>query len=196
MRYSLNAETGRYWKSLAAVIVLTVAVISQGCIKDFRRTPVEMATDDSAMTEFMEQDAIEDSVATEEVMPKEDHLSQDTLEHVIQYPGENLALIAQWYTGKFANWPAILEVNPGVVPTALRLGQVIFIPRHLMIRDEPMPQSHVRPPSTGPSRSTGNLEQPSDSAAEVHEPSESTQTSTEMKFPHSQPSRSRKCPTC
>jgi hypothetical protein len=69
---------------------------------------------------------------------------QDVVEHVIQYPGETLALIAQWYTGSTANWTAILEYNEDLRPTALRLGQVVRIPAGMVDREEPLPESFVR----------------------------------------------------
>lgn len=182
MRYPIKADTGILRKSVAIVLIFFTAALSQGCLKDLRRTPVERTTDDSAATEHFEQGASEEIIATEEVLPGEDLVSHDTLEHVIRYAGENLALISQWYTGRSANWPAILDANPGAVPTALRLGQVILIPRHLVIRDEPMPQSYVRTPTTGPSRSKEPSGQAADSDSEVQEPSGPTQTPTEKEI--------------
>lgn len=179
MCYPVKTDTGLLRKPAMIVLILFTATLSQGCLKDLRRTSVERTTDDSAVTEHIEQDAGEEFIAAEEVLPEEDLVIQETLEHVIRYTGENLALISQWYTGRSANWPAILEANPGTVPTALRLGQVILIPKHLVIRDEPMPQSYVRPPSAGPSRSKEPPEQASDSDSEIQEPPGPTQAPTE-----------------
>lgn len=66
------------------------------------------------------------------------------LEHTVKYPGESLAMIAAWYTGKATNWNAIARENPGIKPDKIRKGQVIRIPRSLVIKDEPLPPRAVK----------------------------------------------------
>lgn len=84
------------------------------------------------------------------------------LRHTIAYPGETLTLIAKWYTGDAANWRRIAELNRISSPTALRIGQVIVIPKALLKRDAPMPRSileeQARPSPTQPA---APLEDPS-----------------------------------
>ncbi|MCC6954698.1 MAG: hypothetical protein IT290_11315 [Deltaproteobacteria bacterium] len=66
------------------------------------------------------------------------------LDHVIQYSGETLAVISAWYTGRASNWNYIRDVNPGLNPQRLRLGQTVRIPADLATRSEPMPKEFVR----------------------------------------------------
>lgn len=65
------------------------------------------------------------------------------LEHRVG-PGETLAVISQWYTGKPTNWAAIKGANPGLNPNKLRLGQVVIIPGDMVIRREPIPRSFMK----------------------------------------------------
>lgn len=66
------------------------------------------------------------------------------LEHVVRYSGETLALIAGWYTGKPQNWTIVRDANPGIRPNAIRLGDVIRIPRQLVVEERPLPKERVR----------------------------------------------------
>jgi hypothetical protein len=59
------------------------------------------------------------------------------LEHTIVYSGETLAEIALHYTGRATNWMAIMDANPGIRPERLRIGQVILIPRQLVVNERP-----------------------------------------------------------
>jgi hypothetical protein len=68
------------------------------------------------------------------------------LTHLIQWQGESLSVIAQWYTGSSQNWPAIAEANPTLIPTRLMVGQAVFIPEGLLKRRDSMPESAVHPP--------------------------------------------------
>lgn len=70
------------------------------------------------------------------------------LEHVVQYRGETLGLIARWYTGKTTNWQAIVEANPGLRPERINLGDTIMIPSEIVTNSEPLPSSAVRVGST------------------------------------------------
>ena len=65
-------------------------------------------------------------------------------EHTVRWPGENLALIAKWYTGDHKNWSVLAKENPGINPSAIRIGDVIKIPRNLMTNTDPMPKSAVK----------------------------------------------------
>jgi hypothetical protein len=66
------------------------------------------------------------------------------LMHVVSYQGETLGLISKWYTGSSANWKRILNANPALKPTRMRIGDNIRIPRYLVRRHEALP-AHAIP---------------------------------------------------
>jgi hypothetical protein len=68
----------------------------------------------------------------------------DYIEHLVQYYGESLGVISQWYTGKLQNWTLVREANPGLRADRIEIGQVIRIPRRLLVREEPLPASFVK----------------------------------------------------
>jgi len=70
--------------------------------------------------------------------PSHNPTPQETyLEHTISFSGETLAEISAWYTGRALNWMAIRDANPSIRPDRLRLGQIILIPRELVINEKP-----------------------------------------------------------
>jgi hypothetical protein len=72
-----------------------------------------------------------------------DHGKQPDLVHTVRYSGETLALISNWYTKNSSNWREIQLANPGLEPTRMFMGQTIFIPRHLVVEESPLPQSYL-----------------------------------------------------
>ena len=63
--------------------------------------------------------------------------------HRVERAGETLGEIARWYTGKYGNWLILTKpVNPDLEKccTPLKAGREVNIPRHLMIRTDPMPE--------------------------------------------------------
>jgi len=73
------------------------------------------------------------------------------IEHTISYSGETLAEVSAWYTGKGSNWTAIRDANPSIRPDRLRLGQVILIPRSIVINEKPfLRKSSKKNKSTDP----------------------------------------------
>ncbi len=66
------------------------------------------------------------------------------LEHTVRYSGETLAVISGWYTGSNQNWKQIIDANPGLRPERIRLGQLILIPKSLVVKDAPLPEGYVR----------------------------------------------------
>lgn len=66
------------------------------------------------------------------------------IEHVVQYSGETLGLIARWYTGKTANWQRIVDANPGLVPERINLGDRILIPEEIVVERSPLPKRAVK----------------------------------------------------
>jgi hypothetical protein len=64
-------------------------------------------------------------------------------EHRVKWPGETLSLIAKWYTGSFGNWKAIAQVNPGLNPNRISVGDVINIPPEMMKTKKTLPRKVV-----------------------------------------------------
>lgn len=77
--------------------------------------------------------------------------------HQVRWPNETLALIAQWYTGRRANWKALSRATPNLRHNRLRQGDVVFIPLELLQIKKPMPQQYVRQqraPASAPAPTT------------------------------------------
>ncbi|MCC6933624.1 MAG: hypothetical protein IT292_10290 [Deltaproteobacteria bacterium] len=65
------------------------------------------------------------------------------LAHTISFSGENLALIARWYTGDSANWKVIAAENPSIIPNKMRLGDRVIIPARILKTRDPLPKDYV-----------------------------------------------------
>ncbi len=59
--------------------------------------------------------------------------------HQVERQGENLILIATWYTGSGNNWIAIARANPNLEPRRIQIGEHITIPVELLKTRKPMP---------------------------------------------------------
>jgi hypothetical protein len=60
----------------------------------------------------------------------------------VEHDGDTLGEVAHWYTGKYGNWQILTKpVNPDLTQccTKLEMGREVKIPRHLVIRTDPMP---------------------------------------------------------
>jgi len=64
--------------------------------------------------------------------------------HTIEHPGENLWIIANWYTGDGAQWKTLLDQNPELNPYGLQLGDTISIPQDLLTNSAPLPKRVVQ----------------------------------------------------
>lgn len=132
-----------FWMETDAVLV----VCAYGAADYFNQYGMEFS---EVMRRIDFQGTLEGDYAPQShEVPEDQGLDSENLEikfveHTIRFTGETLALIAQWYTGSSTNWQSILENNPGVVPTALREGQVIRIPIDLAVKTDPLPESFVR----------------------------------------------------
>jgi len=96
------------------------------------------------------------SLAVSEVssVPVEDPPPDNPFYHTVTYEGETVGLISSWYTGNFSNWKLIKDFNHGMDPNRIMLGDVIAIPKTMMIRNDVMPSRVVfgveqREPATG-----------------------------------------------
>lgn len=56
--------------------------------------------------------------------------------HLVKSPRETLGLIAEWYTGNFKNWDAIANYNGKSGSSIVRLGEKIFIPQEMLVRED------------------------------------------------------------
>jgi len=59
--------------------------------------------------------------------------------HEIKWSGETLGFIAHWYTGFAKNWKRLVEVNPGIDPRRINIGDSVLIPENLLKTRRPMP---------------------------------------------------------
>ena len=64
-------------------------------------------------------------------------------EHRVKWSGETLSLIAKWYTGSYGNWKAIAQVNPGLNPNRIAVGDIINIPPEMMKTQKALPRKVV-----------------------------------------------------
>ena len=63
--------------------------------------------------------------------------------HRVTFPGETLAMITAWYTGDAANSERLARINGIELPSTLRVGQNVRIPRYLLKTAKPMPRSEI-----------------------------------------------------
>jgi hypothetical protein len=68
---------------------------------------------------------------------------QDFHEHLVAWPGETLAMIAQWYTGSKDNWKKIANANPNIVAEHLAPGDRILLPPDLLRTTKKMPRDFL-----------------------------------------------------
>lgn len=78
-----------------------------------------------------------------ELVPIEEEKPAD-LTHKVSFSGETLAMIANWYTGKSANWKLLLEANPKIKPEKIALGQEIIIPGKLIVQRNTLTKKFVQ----------------------------------------------------
>lgn len=77
-------------------------------------------------------------------------------------PGETMATISKWYSGKEGNWKEIAEENPNLKPFALKKNEIVKVPSSLAtVHLDPPPGSTVppkrskKPTSSSSPRETG-----------------------------------------
>ncbi|MCP4337718.1 MAG: LysM peptidoglycan-binding domain-containing protein [Desulfobulbaceae bacterium] len=72
--------------------------------------------------------------------------------HTVSVPGENISIIAKWYTGEQKNWVVLVKCNSAIKPNRIFLGNEIKIPRSIMTRDTELPAEFVRQSYSGAQR--------------------------------------------
>jgi nucleoid-associated protein YgaU len=63
--------------------------------------------------------------------------------HTVRQPGETLIAISHWYTGSADNWKRLVDVNKGLNPRRINVGDQILIPAVLMKTQQPMPADYM-----------------------------------------------------
>ena len=75
-------------------------------------------------------------------------------------PGETLATIAKWYSGKESNWPEIAEHNKELNPSSLKVGDVVKVPAYLATVHNEQPNFSTAPHRTKKKAASENEEVP------------------------------------
>jgi LysM repeat protein len=63
--------------------------------------------------------------------------------HTVRRSGETLVAISSWYTGSADNWKRLVDVNNGLNPRRIRVGDEILIPEELMKTHQSMPANFM-----------------------------------------------------
>ena len=63
--------------------------------------------------------------------------------HTVEWPGETLPMIAQWYTGNKDNGKILAKTNPGIASEHLVVNDQILIPLELMKNNKKMPKEFL-----------------------------------------------------
>lgn len=69
--------------------------------------------------------------------------SQDVYVHTVEWPGETLPMIAQWYTGSKENWKILSQTNPKLASRQLAVNDQILIPIALVKNSQKMPEEFL-----------------------------------------------------
>ena len=75
--------------------------------------------------------------------PEHKESSSGDVVHVVQYPGETLRMITNWYTGDTTNTERVARINGISNADQLQMGQQVRIPRYLLQTADPFPEDGV-----------------------------------------------------
>ena len=125
------------WSRIARVSCL---ILATGMMSGCASLPSEPAPPAPGMTAPL----VEPEPGPEESLAEPIAIEEDHYVHQVRWPGETLALIARWYTGRPQNWRAIAAANPSLDPQRLMLGDHLVIPTALLKTRSPMPEGYVR----------------------------------------------------
>ena len=79
--------------------------------------------------------------------------------HTVKQDGENMAVIANWYTGNASNWKVIAKANPKLNPNHLVAGNEIYIPSKILKTRQPIPGSPSAPTAGTPKPKPATVEE-------------------------------------
>ena len=93
--------------------------------------------------------------------------SNGALVHTVQWPEENLAMVALWYTGSEKNLERIANGNPNIVASQLQVNDRIFIEPGLLVKRTPLNHSFIEqylapPPPPSPPKPAPSLQEQQD----------------------------------
>jgi hypothetical protein len=63
--------------------------------------------------------------------------------HTVEWPGETLPMIAQWYTGNKDNGKILAKTNPTIAADRLVAGDQVLIPLELVKNNKGMPKEFI-----------------------------------------------------
>ncbi len=63
--------------------------------------------------------------------------------HRVKYSGETYQIISTWYTKSAKNSTLLMELNPRIKPTRIKIGDLIKIPKELLLRPKSLPKEFV-----------------------------------------------------
>ncbi len=72
-----------------------------------------------------------------------DETREDVYVHTVEWSGETLPMIAQWYTGNKDNWKILAKTNPEIASEHLAVGDQILIPLELVKNSKKMPREFL-----------------------------------------------------
>ena len=67
----------------------------------------------------------------------------DVYVHTVEWPGETLPMIAQWYTGNKDNGKVLAKTNPDIAAEHLAVGDQVRIPLELVKNNKKMPKEFI-----------------------------------------------------
>ena len=68
---------------------------------------------------------------------------EDVYVHTVEWPGETLPMIAQWYTGNKDNGKILAKTNPNIAAERLAVADRILIPFELVTNNKSMPKEFL-----------------------------------------------------
>ena len=72
-----------------------------------------------------------------------DEAREDVYVHTVEWPGETLPMIAQWYTGNKDNWKILAKTNPNIASGHLAVDDRVLIPFELVKNNKGMPMEFL-----------------------------------------------------
>lgn len=63
--------------------------------------------------------------------------------HTVEYSGETLRIISQWYTGDVNNWEALSDANPNIDYNNMAIGSKVYIPENLLKKTDPLTEEFI-----------------------------------------------------
>ncbi len=128
----------------AAVVCFFSLVFSAGCISEFQKIISGEKAASSGEQAPSARDGAQKKAGTGEKAEKgrtgkaetiteadiesDDAGAREYFFHRIKWQGESLSIIAKWYLGDFDKWKLLSEINPGLDPQALQVGDRVRIP--------------------------------------------------------------------